>query len=173
MLHDAADKVHSFLGYFLRIVRIGKYILPIHIMKRKIKMHAGSVNARSRLWHKSRMQTVLARNGPDSQAECLDIVRCFQSFIIMKIHFVLGGSALVVARLDLEPHVLQCEHYIASRILTEINRTQIKIPCHLARIRRRIPLVVRLEQEELAFSPDIEKISIPCRILDRLLQNVS
>ena len=142
-------------------------------MQGKIEMHARSVHTRSGLRHESRVQSVLARYRSDRQTESLNIIRRLQRLIIVKIHFMLGGSTLVVARLDLEPHVLQREHDIAPRVLSEIDRTQVEVSCHLPGIRRRISFVVRLEQEELALGPDIEEIAVPCCILNRFLQNIS
>ena len=102
-----------------------------------------------------------------------DIIRCCQRVIISKINLMLRRRHLVVGRLDLKAHRLQCQHHIAPCILAEIYRTEIKIARFLVRDGGRLPVVVRVVEEKLTLRSHVKLIAHLLCLFQHTLQHVA
>ena len=117
------------------------------------------------------MQAVLLRQRLDRQLERHDVVRGRQRVRILKVDLVLALRHFVVRRLDLKAHLLQRKADLAPRSLAVIQRPQIEIARLVARLRRRLALLVRLEQEKLALRAHVEAVAHVRRLLQHALEH--
>ncbi len=77
-----------------------------------------------------------------------------------------------MGRLNHESHVLQRQHHIPACILPQIQRSQIKIRSALMGKGGGPAVLIRMEQEELAFWPYLEIISHSLCLRQHLFQDI-
>ena len=172
MAQQSRDKAVRLPGKLLHSVRIEKDILPV-LKQRHIRMHAAAVDAVDRLRHERGMEAAHLRNRLDRHAERHDIVRRAEGVGIAEVDFVLSLGNLVVARLDLEPELLEHQADLAPHVPAAVDGRHIEVPRRIRGARRGTALVVRLKQEKLHLRPDVERIAEGLRLFQRLFQNIA
>ena len=138
---------------------VGKHIFSLAVRQGHIDVHAGAVNSLLGLRHKGSVEAMALGNGLGRHFEGHDIVCRPECLGVLEINLVLGRRDLVVAGLHLKAHILQIQHNIPAHIFRQVNRRNIKIPCHLVGLGGGPPLLVGVEQEEFTLRPHLEGIS--------------
>ena len=136
-------------------------------------MHAVSVDTGLRLWHKRRIQSVTLCNRFDCHLKRHDRICHVQRLVIMKINLMLCRRILMVRRFHDKSHLLQGQDHIAARIFTQIQRPDIKIACLFMRDRRRISLIIRVEQEKFTLRTDIKPVAHLFCVGEHTFQHIS
>ena len=75
----------------------------------------------------------------------------------------------MVGRFDLKAHIFQRKDHITSRVLSEIDRSKVKVSCLFMGDRSRLSVIIGMEQEKFALRSDIERITHLCRLCDHFL----
>ena len=112
-------------------------------------MHTRSRNAKLRLSHKGRVQTVLASNSLHHQLENLNLITSSKHFIILKVNLVLADCYLMVTSLYFKAHLGQDIDDFPTSIVCQICRRQVKITALVIYFQRRIAIFIQLKEEKL------------------------
>ena len=119
------------------------------------------------------MKTVVLRNRLDRHAEGQNVVGCGQRLLVLEVDLVLSFRDLVVARLDLEAHLLKHQADLAAHVAAVVDRRHIEVARSVRRARRRQALFVGFEEEKLHLRTDVECVPQFLRAAKRPFQNVA
>ncbi len=126
-----------------------------------------------RLWHKTGQRTVLQRDLTDHGAKSHDVVRHGQRIRIPQVDLVLARTALVVAELHRDPHLLQHGDGRAAEIVAITPGDVVEVAGVVDRDRDGSRLVGLLEQIELDLGVGVEGEPLVGRLVQRALQDVA
>ena len=141
------------------IQRVFEQILSFLILQGHIDMHTRAIDPCLRLGHKGSVKPMTLGNGFHRHLERKNIIRRSKSFLILKIHLMLGRGDLMVGRLNLKPHPLQVQYDIPPHIFCQINGAYVKVSCRLMGIGGRLSFLVCMEQEEFTFRSYIKIVT--------------
>jgi len=150
----------------MKVCRFGEVELVVLVVEgvlavleqREVRVHARAVDARDRFGHERRVEVVLCGDGADDGAEGADVVRRRERVVVFEVDLVLAPGNLVVARFDLEAHILEAVDDVTSNVAREVFRCEVEIAAVVARLRRCTSLLVFFEEEELRFGCRVD----PC-----------
>ena len=121
-----------------------------------VHVHPAARSALDGLWHEGGVKPVLLRQGLYRQFEGHDGVGRLESGRIFDVNFVLAGSRLVVAGLDLKAHGLQIQTDLPAGALPVVQGAQVEVS-RLVRGPGGGPAVlVGVEQEKLQLRPHMK-----------------
>ena len=128
---------------------------------------------RNGLGRKIRVETIGGSDGFHHRAEGHGIVRSRQRIRVMKIDLVLSRPLLVVGRLRLNTHPLQCQADLPADILTFIIGRYVHIGRLIIGNMGGFTVFVLLEQVEFQFRAEEKGIACRGSVRNRLFQNAS
>uniref|UniRef100_A0A6J5ZZ65 Unannotated protein n=1 Tax=freshwater metagenome TaxID=449393 RepID=A0A6J5ZZ65_9ZZZZ len=116
------------------------------------------------------MPAVLHRVFLDRDAVGHAVVGHLQCRRVAHVDFVLAWADLVVAVLDMDPELLQCEHRLAAHVGAGVKRRQVEV----AALVENLGAVGILEEEVLELGPDVEGVKThPFHPCDRTSQHLA
>ena len=139
--------------------------------QRLVRVHAGAIDAEDRLGHERRVHAVAPCDVLDDEPEGADVVGRGQHVVVPEVDLVLAPGRLVMRGLDLEPHLLEHQHDLATDVLALIHRREVEVARRVVRLGRRL-VVSRLEQEELGLGPGTHGEAARPGLLDRTLERL-
>jgi len=135
VLEDPCDEGVCRFGEVELVVLVVEGVLAV-LEQREVRVHARAVDARDRLGHERRVEVVLCGDGADDGAEGADVVRRRERVVVFEVDLVLAPGNLVVARFDLEAHILEAVDDVTSNVAREVFRCEVEIAAVVARLRR-------------------------------------
>jgi hypothetical protein len=124
-----------------------------------MRVHARPVDAEERLWHERRVQVVAHRHVFHDEPERADVIRRRQHIVVTEVDLMLPCGDLVVSRLDVEAHGLECQDDLAAHVLALVHRRQVEIASGVVRLGRR-RAVLALKQEKLRLGPRVHHVAL-------------
>jgi hypothetical protein len=122
-----------------------------------VSVHAGTRLVQQGLGHERGVQPLLEGDLLHDQAEGHQVVRGRQGVGVAQVDLLLPGTALVVAELDGDPHLLEQGDRIAPEVVRRALRAVVEVPVAVDRDRLHARLRGVLEQVELDLRVRVER----------------
>ena len=131
-----------------------KAFLP-SLVRRLVDVHPGAVLAEQRLRHEGRVPAVFHRVLLDDDPVRHAVVGHLERVLVAHVDLVLRGADLVVGVLDVDAHLLQRQHRVATHVGAGVERGQVEVAALVEDLGHAVAGFGRFEVEELELGADV------------------
>ena len=172
VFEDAREELLRRAAQVELVVLVVEGVLAV-LEQRHVGVHPRAVDPRDGFGHERRVEFVFGRDGADDRPERRDVVGRRDRVVVGEVDLVLAAGDLVVGGLDLEAHALEPEDDVPADVLGEVLRREVEVATRVVGLRRRPPVLVLLEEEELGFGGEVHVVAHPLGAVDRALEDAA